>query len=77
MKKALMTLVLVAVALTVNAQRTITGKVVESDTGEPLPSTTVKLMKSDSTLVKGVLTNIDGNFRLSAPAAGKYILRMS
>lgn len=77
MKKALMTLVLVAVALTVNAQRTITGKVVESDTGEPLPSTTVKLMKSDSTLVKGVLTNIDGNFRLSAPADGKYILRMS
>lgn len=77
MKKALMTLVLVAVALTVSAQRTITGKVVESDTGEPLPSTTVKLMKSDSTLVKGVLTNIDGNFRLSAPADGKYILRMS
>lgn len=77
MKKALMTLVLVAVALTVNAQRTITGKVVESDSGEPLPSTTVKLMKSDSTLVKGVLTNMDGNFRLSAPADGKYILRMS
>ena len=77
MKKALMTLVLVAFALMVQAQRTITGKVIEADTGEPLPSTTVKLMKRDSTLVKGVLTNIDGNFSVSVPADGKYILRLS
>ena len=78
MKKALMTLVLVAIALMVKAQGTITGKAVEAESGEPLPSATVKLLKKrDSTLVKGVVTDYDGNFRLSAPADGKYILKVS
>ena len=77
MKKALITMVLLIVALTAGAQRTISGKAVEADSGEPLPSATVKLMKRDSTLVKGVVTDINGNFRVNAPSDGKYILRLS
>ena len=44
---------------------------------EPLPSATVKLLKTDSTLVKGVLTNVNGGFKVTAPADGRYILRVS
>ena len=59
------------------AQRTITGKVVENESGEALVSTTVKLLKADSTLAAGVLTGVDGSFSVKAPADGKYILRIT
>lgn len=38
---------------------------------------TVKLMKTDSTLVKGVLTTETGTFAITAPADGRYILTIS
>ena len=72
-----MTLVLATFALMVKAQGTISGKAVEADSGEPLPSATVKLLKRDSTLVKGVVTDYDVNFRLAAPNDGKFILKIS
>lgn len=59
------------------AQRTIKGKVVENESGEALVSTTVKLLKADSTLAAGVLTGVDGSFSVKAPADGKYILRIT
>ena len=59
------------------AQRTIKGKVVENESGEALVSTTVKLLKVDSTLAAGVLTGVDGSFSVKAPADGKYILRIT
>ena len=59
------------------AQRTIKGKVVENESGEALVSTTVKLLKADSTLAAGVLTGVDGSFSVKAPADGKYILRVT
>ena len=64
-------------ALAMMAQRVISGKVIETDSKEPLASTTVKLMKTDSSLVAGVLTQLDGSFKVKAPAAGKYILKIS
>lgn len=64
-------------ALAMMAQRVISGKVIEADSKEPLASTTVKLMKTDSSLVAGVLTQLDGSFKVKAPAAGKYILKIS
>ena len=77
MKKALMTLVLMTFALMVKAQGTITGKAIESESGESLPSATVKLLKRDSTLVKGVVTDYDGNVRIVARVFCMYILRVS
>ena len=59
------------------AQRNVTGTVVEDETGDPLPQTTVKLLKTDSTLVKGSLTNLEGKFTLKAPSDGNYIVQVT
>lgn len=77
MKKILLLIAVIAATIPAMAQRTITGKVVESDTKEALAMTTVKLLKTDSTLVKGVLTSENGNFSITAPSNGKYILKIT
>ena len=59
------------------AQRHVSGVVVESDTQEPVAQTTVKLLRTDSTLVTGGLTSMEGKFRVSAPKAGTYILQIT
>lgn len=68
---------IVATAIPMMAQRTISGKVVENDSKEALAMATVKLLKTDSTLVKGVLTADNGSFKVVAPADGRYILRIT
>ena len=65
------------IAVVAMAQRNVTGTVVEDETGDPLPQTTVKLLKTDSTLVKGSLTNLEGKFTLKAPSDGKYIVQVT
>ena len=77
MKRFFLLLAVTAVIFAAHAQRVITGKVVEDGTREALASTTVKLMKSDSTLVGGVLTDGNGAFAVQVPADGKYILRVT
>jgi len=59
------------------AQRNITGKVLESDSQEPVAQTTVRLLKKDSTMVTGSLTDLNGFFRVKAPAAGSYIVQIT
>jgi hypothetical protein len=59
------------------AQRNITGKVLESDSQEPVAQTTVRLLKTDSTLVTGTLTNLDGLFRVKAPSVGNFIVQIT
>ena len=60
------------------AQRTITGKVVEKDSREAAVQATVSLMSGkDSTIVANALTTVDGDFRLTAPKDGSYLLRVS
>lgn len=77
MKRLIMAIMIVATTtLSAMAQRTITGKVVDND-NESLAMTTVKLLSKDSTLVKGVLTNDNGSFKLQAPKAGRYIVSIS
>ena len=61
----------------VMAQRDVTGTVVEGDSQEPVPQTTVKLLNMDSVLVKGALTDLDGRFSVKAPSAGKFILQIT
>ncbi|MCR5366807.1 MAG: carboxypeptidase-like regulatory domain-containing protein, partial [Prevotella sp.] len=63
-------------AVVAMAQRSITGLVID-DSQDPIPQTTVKLLKTDSTLVKGALTNMDGEFTVKAPQAGNYILQVT
>ncbi len=57
---------------------TVTGTVVESQTGTTIPSATVALHSvSDSSLVTGTVTDGDGVFRIEGIAPGQYYLRVS
>ena len=76
MRRILLLIVAVLTALTSMAQH-VTGKVIESDSQEPVAQTTVKLLKTDSTLAAGVLTKLDGSFSVKAPSAGTYILQVT
>ena len=57
MKRFLLLTLVALVAMTIHAQHKISGKVVDNQTGEPLMAVTVKLLKTDSTMVKDVLTD--------------------
>ena len=72
-----MLIAVAAATISAMAQRAVTGTVTESDTGEPLAMATVKLLKTDSTMVKGGLTATNGSFSVEAPADGKYILQVT
>ena len=69
--------ILMASSFAAMAQRTVTGTVVESDTKEPLSLTTVQLLRKDSTMAVGGLTADNGSFKLTAPADGLYILKVT
>ena len=77
MKRFLLFALLMVSAMTMMAQQNVTGVVVESDSGDPVAQTTVRLLKTDSTLVKGALTDLEGKFRLKAPSAGRYIVQVT
>ncbi len=77
MKRLLLLAAIIAAAVSASAQRTVKGLVVESDSKEGLAMTTVKLMKADSTLVKGLLTTENGAFSVTAPEDGKYIVKIT
>ena len=75
-KRTLLMMLMPLMVVVAMAQRSITGLVID-DSEDPIPQTTVKLLKTDSTLVKGALTNMDGEFTVKAPQAGKYILQVT
>ena len=77
MKRILLFFVAVLAAMTSMAQQQVTGKVIESDSQEPVAQTTVKLLKTDSTLAAGVLTKLDGQFSVKAPKSGDYIIQVT
>ena len=77
MKRILLMIVSVITALTIQAQHKVTGTVVDNQSGETVPMATVKLLKTDSTMVKGVLSDEDGNFNLEAPSNGTYIVQIT
>lgn len=57
------------------SQQTIRGKITDSETGMPLPYSTVILLK-DSSFVSGATSDSVGNFRLVADP-GRYTIRFS
>ncbi len=72
----LLSFLCVATASTL-AQNKVSGTIVESESGDPLAQATVKLLKTDSTMVSGVVSDYDGNFSITAPKAGRYIVKVS
>ena len=69
--------VMMLTALSAEAQRTISGIVVDGDQKEPVIQATVALLKADSTLAGNAVTNTDGRFTMTAPADGRFLLRVT
>ena len=69
-KLSFLLVLLLLTAMQVLAQRNITGKVTNADDGSGIPGVTV-LIKGTST---GVLTDLDGNFKLSVPKTATVLL---
>jgi iron complex outermembrane recepter protein len=69
-------LVLVATSLSLQAQK-IKGSITDAS-GKAQEFATITLLKAqDSTLMKGAITDIDGNFELENIAEGKYFINAS
>lgn len=65
------------VAASAFAQHTISGTIIDPDTDEGVMQATVALLKKDSTFVKGVISDTNGHFSVSAPSNGNYILKIT
>jgi len=78
MKRTLLLMaVMILTALSAEAQRTVSGVVVDGDQKEPVIQATVALLKADSTLAGNAVTNTDGRFSMTAPADGRFLLRIT
>lgn len=66
------------VFIAVSAQnRLITGTLVDKDTKDVVGQLTVQLLKTDSTFVTGTISDENGEFKITAPESGKYLLKIS
>ncbi len=77
MKRFLLLTVALVTIFSAQAQRTITGKVIDSEQKESVIQGTVALLKADSSLVANALTNLEGLFSLTAPSNGRFILKIT
>lgn len=68
-------LMFVASALAQNLK--ISGTLVDRDTKEGVMLVTIQMLKTDSTYVKGVVSDDKGHFSISAPNPGTFILKFS
>ena len=78
--KKIVLLMFAVFAMAVSAlaqEREISGVVIDSDSKEPAYQATVRLLKTDSTLVTGAISDERGSFKLSAPADGDYIVKIT
>ena len=77
MKRILLLMaVTLSAALSLQAQRTISGTVID-DEKEPVIQATVALLKNDSSLVTNAVTNVNGYFQMTAPKDDSYIVRIT
>lgn len=56
---------------------TVTGKTVTATNGAPVEVATIRLLRTDSTLVQGTQSDMDGDFFLQKVLSGRYILAVS
>ncbi len=77
MKRVLFLLFVCATVLSVQAQRTISGRVVDDEQKEAVIQATIALLKTDSTVAANTVTNMEGQFTMTAPVDGRYIVRVS
>lgn len=58
-------------------EREISGVLIDSDTKEPAYQATVRLLKTDSSLVTGAITNEYGIFKMNAPTDGDFVIKVT
>lgn len=76
MKNLLILLLLVSCNFLFAQDFVIRGFVYDKSNGEPMPYEKVKLLKSDSTLVAGAQTDLNGFFQIPKLQKGKYIVKV-
>ena len=69
--------VMLSAALSIEAQRTITGTIVDKVSNEPAMQASVQLLKADSTRVASTASSTSGKFTLTAPQDGKYLVKVT
>jgi len=77
MKSSIFIAILSLCLFTATAQHQLSGTVLDRADGSPVPFATAALLRTDSTVVTGVMTGDDGRFVLADVAAGGYIVRVS
>jgi len=70
MKKVLLGLLLVSVTFVAMAQNSVSGQVVEAETGEPVIGATVVVKGTQN----GTVTDVDGNFTLNVPEGAALVV---
>lgn len=55
----------------------ISGTFVDKDSDDGIAQVTVSLLKRDSAFVKGVISDINGKFSVTAPKDGSYLLKVT
>lgn len=73
----LVALLFAVAAGSVAAQQTVTGRVVDAESGTPVPTAIVVLLGVDSVAVTQTLTDAGGAFALEVPEAGSYLIQVS
>ena len=77
MNKIIFCLAFSLLSISIAAQEgTLKGKITD-EKASPLHLVSVALFKKDSSLVSSVLSDQEGKFSLSSPAAGSYFIRLS
>ena len=76
MRKLLLLIAALVMAVTVSAQRTVSGKVVEQDTQDAVIQATAALLNGEK-VVANAVTNVNGGFSIKAPRDGSYTLQVT
>jgi hypothetical protein len=77
MKRLLLLLVVTLTTFSGFAQRTISGKIMDDELKEPVIQATVALLGKDSALVANAVSNMNGQFSLTAPKDGNYTVKVT
>ncbi|MBP5339705.1 MAG: TonB-dependent receptor [Prevotella sp.] len=74
----LLAVALIVTAAPIKAQRTVSGRIIDNEQKEAVIQATVALLKTDSiSVVAGSVSNQNGQFQLTAPQDGRYLVRVT
>ena len=75
-KRLLIFVLLMSSTVAMLAQnRTVTGTLYDTELKEKVPFAVVQLLKQDSSYVVGATSDEAGNFKITAPTNGRFILK--